>query len=144
MKKNLEYVKYKKKTLAIILRNNYKSNGPIFFTPTSYSQQLGSLSYKKNHEINPHYHNPIKRIVSYTRETLIIKSGSVRVDFYEKTKKYIKSRVLNKGDIILLVSGGHGFHILKNTNMIEIKQGPYDPKSDKIRFDKPKNIKIKF
>jgi hypothetical protein len=141
---NLEYVKYKNKILAIILRKKYKSNQSDFFTPNNYSQQLGFLKFKKNHEIIPHYHNPIKRIVNYTRETLIIRSGAIRVDFYEKNKKYLKSRILKSGDIILLVSGGHGFHVLKKTDLVEIKQGPYNPKSDKNRFNKPKNIKLKF
>jgi hypothetical protein len=33
--------------------------------------------------------------------------------------------VLNSGDTILLASGGHGFEMLEDTEMLEIKQGPY-------------------
>ncbi len=143
MNKDLEYVKYKKKVLAIILRKNYKKKGIHFFTPDNYSQQLGIMTHNKNHEILPHYHKEIKREIFFTRETLIIKSGSLRVDFYERSKKYLKSRILNKGDIILLVSGGHGFQILKKTEIIEIKQGPYSPKRDKIQFSRPKNLRLK-
>ena len=88
----------------------------------------------KGKEIIPHVHNPVKREVYYTNEVLFIKKGKLRVDFYSDEKIYIESRVLNKGDVILLVSGGHGFSILEDIEMIEVKQGPYAGDSDKTRF----------
>ena len=35
----------------------------------------------------------------------------------------------------MLVSGGHGFKILKDVEMLEIKQGPYNLIKDKIKFE---------
>ncbi|MCI8705025.1 MAG: hypothetical protein HFE60_12315, partial [Anaerotignum sp.] len=32
---------------------------------------------------------------------------------------------LEAGDAILLASGGHGFKVLEEVEMIEVKQGPY-------------------
>jgi hypothetical protein len=65
---------------------------------------------------------------------LFIKSGKVRVDFYDDDKNYLESRILEKGDVILLAAGGHGFEMIENAEMIEVKQGPYCGDEDKVRF----------
>ena len=69
-----------------------------------------------------------------TQEVLFIKKGVIRVDFYDEYEDYLESRDLYAGDIILLVSGGHGFQILEEVEMIEVKQGPYAGEYDKKRF----------
>jgi mannose-6-phosphate isomerase-like protein (cupin superfamily) len=93
--------------------------------------------------IQPHVHNLIMREVKYTQEVLVIRKGKVRVDFYADNQEYLESTILKTGDIILLASGGHGFEMLEETEMIEIKQGPYAGENDKIRFNPViKNIKI--
>ena len=59
----------------------------------------------------------------------------MRVDFYTQEQKYIESRIIYKGDIILLASGGHGFKMLQPSEIVEIKQGPYVGTMDKVRFE---------
>ena len=125
------------KILAIIIRSNYNQEGIKFFTPSEFSQQLGYMNRPKGYIITPHSHNKVERKIETTDETLIIKSGKVRIDFFDENKNYLKSKILNKGDIILLVNGGHGFEMLEKTEIIEIKQGPYADDKDKTRF---KNI----
>ncbi len=131
----IEKIKNKKKLLSIIIRANYKSENIKFFTPKDCSQQLGYMNRPKGYKITPHHHNKIKRKIITTDETLIIKSGKVRIDFYDEKKKYLISKILNKGDVILLVNGGHGFEMLEKTEIIEVKQGPYLDDKDKTRFD---------
>jgi hypothetical protein len=121
--------------LAIILRAQHQKNGIEFFTPDDFPQQLGYMKHKKGHLIKPHLHNKIERIVNYTFEVLFVKSGIVKVNFYDLNKAYLKSKLLNKGDVILLAYGGHGFEILEDSEMIEVKQGPYAGDDDKTRFD---------
>ena len=130
----LEIIKINQKILAIILRDNYKSDGISFFTPNDFSQQLGYMNRPKGYEIDPHLHKRVQRNIEYTNEVLLIKSGKVRVDFYDENKDYLKSQILNKGDVILLVHGGHGFEMLEQSELIEIKQGPYVDDNDKTRF----------
>ncbi len=122
-------------TLAIILRSEYQEHGIKFFTPDDFPQQLGYMKHKKGHKIKPHLHNKIERVVNFTFEVLFIKSGKVRVNFYDLNKKYLDSNILNKGDVILLAFGGHGFEILEDSEMIEVKQGPYAGDDDKTRFN---------
>ena len=87
------------------------------------------------HIIKQHIHKPVSRKILDTQEVLYIKNGLVRIDFYTEEKKYFKSTLLEAGDVILLAFGGHGFEILKPTEMIEVKQGPYAGEQDKTRFD---------
>lgn len=86
-------------------------------------------------EIAAHVHNAVHRAVMFTQEVLFIKKGRLRVDFYDEYQDYLESRVLNPGDVILLVSGGHGFKALDELEMIEVKQGPYSGDKDKTRFE---------
>jgi mannose-6-phosphate isomerase-like protein (cupin superfamily) len=126
---------YNNKTLlAIIIPCRFKSEGIEFFTPNDYSQQLGYMNRKKGHVIEPHVHNPVSREVHFTKEVLYIKSGKVRVDFYDNSQNYLESYVLNTGDFILLAFGGHGFEMLESSEIFEIKQGPYAGDQDKTRF----------
>lgn len=120
--------------LAIIIRNNYHKEGISFFTPNDFSQQLGYMNRPKGYIIEPHVHKLSERKVMLTQEVLYIKSGKVKVDFYNNDQEYIENVVLTKGDVILLAAGGHGFEMLEQTEMIEIKQGPYNSDEDKVRF----------
>lgn len=120
--------------LAIIIRTDYKRDGIQFFTEANDSQQLGYMSRPEGYVIAPHRHNLVPREVHLTQEVLFIKSGKVRVDFYDNQQNYIRSTVLDKGDVILLSNGGHGFKMLEASEMIEVKQGPYCGDEDKVRF----------
>ena len=130
----IEYVKNKDKLLSIIIRNSYNKEGISFFTPDDFSQQLAYMSHKAGKIIQPHVHNPVKREVFFTNEVLAIKKGKLRVDFYDDNQTYIKSHILESGDVILLATGGHGFEVLEEVEMIEVKQGPYAGELDKTRF----------
>jgi hypothetical protein len=121
--------------LALVVRSSFKKDGIAFFTPGTYSQQLGYMNRPKGHVIAPHIHNPVARQVEFTKEVLFIKSGSLRTDFYTEDQKYIESTILEAGDVILLIRGGHGFEMLEPTEIIEVKQGPYAGDADKTRFE---------
>lgn len=122
------------RTLAVILRASYHENGIKFFTPNENSLQLAYMNRPQSYAIQPHIHNPVKRQIQFTQEVLFIKSGKIRVDFYDDTKKYLESRILNCGDVALLSFGGHGFEMLESSQIIEVKQGPYVGDDDKTRF----------
>lgn len=129
---------------SIIIRVGFIKNGIDFFTPDDFSQQLGYMNREKGYVIPPHRHNLIERKVKLTQEVLFIKSGEVRVDFYDDFQNYLKSSVLYAGDVILLAAGGHGFEMIKSSEIIEVKQGPYCGEKDKIRFNSIDKEKIKF
>jgi len=131
---DIEHIKDGEIDLALIVRSNYRSEGIEFFTPNSYSQQIGYMNRPAGYVIQPHVHNPVTREVQYTNEVLIVRSGRVQVDFYSEQQAYLFSRELSQGDIVLLIRGGHGFKMLEATEMVEVKQGPYAGELDKTRF----------
>lgn len=132
------------KLLAIIINKDFHNEGIHFFTPDSFSQQLAYMHHIPGKVIQPHIHNPVVREVQYTQEVLFIRKGKLRVDFYDDNKNYIESMILQAGDVILLASGGHGFEVIEELEMIEVKQGPYAGELDKARFEgiKPKEVKF--
>lgn len=130
----IEHIVHADRTLAVLLHADYQQEGIQFFTPDDFSQQLGYMNRPQGYVILPHVHNPVAREVHYTKEVLFIKSGKVRVDFYDDDQRYLESRILRQGDVLLLAYGGHGFEMLEPTEMIEVKQGPYAGEADKTRF----------
>lgn len=141
----IERIDCEGRMLALILRAGFNTPGIQFFTPSDFSQQLGYMNRPEGYVIPPHVHNAVAREVQFTKEVLFIKSGRVRVDFYDDDQSYLESRVLETGDVILLAYGGHGFQMLSPCEMIEVKQGPYAGETDKTRFQpiSPSEIRIR-
>ena len=130
----VETISHEGIVLAIIVRNEFRKEGIHFFTPNEYSQQLGYMSHPKGKIIDPHIHKKAQRKINYTQETLFIRKGSMQVDFFSEDQNFLESQILHSGDVILLIKGGHGFKVLEDLEMFEVKQGPYAGDEDKIRF----------
>lgn len=140
-----EKIFHKKKLLALIVRGKYRNKkGITFFTENKDIQQFGYMNHKRNHIIKPHVHKKQTRKLIYTSEVILILKGVLRVDFYDNKKKYLFSKILKEKDIIMLVHGAHGFRVIKPVQMIEIKQGPFISKLDKIKFNEIDEKKIKI
>jgi hypothetical protein len=131
----IENIMYNDELLSVIIRSKFESSGIEFFTPGNFSQQLGYMNRAKSYVIEPHVHNAVGRVVTYTQEVLFIKKGRVRVDYYNDMREYLESKILEQGDVVLLASGGHGFKMIEDSEIIEVKQGPYVETQDKIRFE---------
>jgi mannose-6-phosphate isomerase-like protein (cupin superfamily) len=135
IRKPVEQIEHKGQALALIVRNEFSKPGVSFFTANELSQQLAYMCHPAGKVIAAHIHNPVHRTVAFTQETLFIKRGRLRVDFYDADQTYLVSRELGPGDVILLIRGGHGFEVLEDLEMIEVKQGPYTGDKDKTCFE---------
>jgi hypothetical protein len=119
---------------GFIIYKDYKSNQTSFFTDPKLPLQFAYMTFNKDENIMPHEHNVFTREVSNTNEVLIVKSGSIRVNFFNKKVK-VHHEIINKGDIIFLQDGGHSFDFLEDSEIFEVKNGPYfGEKKDKIKF----------
>jgi hypothetical protein len=134
MRQEIERIVFGGVEFAIILRSGFHEPGIHFFTDGNLSQQLAYMRRPDGYVIPPHVHNPVTRAVQYTREVLFLRRGRLRVDFYTDDQAYLESRELGPGDVILLSVGGHGFEVLEEIEMVEVKQGPYAGEADKTRF----------
>ena len=141
----IEKILHKKRLFALIVRSQFRNKSGIkFFTSKEATQQFGFMKHKKNHIIKPHKHNKRLTRILRTTEVILLLKGTLRVDFYNDKYKYLFSKKINERDIIMLIHGGHGFKVLKNVEMIEVKQGPYSLASDKIKFKTVDEKKIKL
>jgi hypothetical protein len=146
MKNFIKKIVYKKKTLALVVNEkNFLNSGVHFVTPNSFPLQIGFMNHKKNTLIKPHTHLKHHRKINDTTEVLFVKNGSLRVDFFNNSKKYLFSKIIKKNNILVLIEGSHGFKILNKCRLIEVKQGPFIPHLDKKKFNliDEKKIKIK-
>ena len=122
-----------KNVMALLIPHDYHKEGITFVTKDEDYQQVAYMNHKEGHIILPHYHNHVERTIDLTSETLVIKKGVLEVTLYSNQKP-IHVFNISDGDILTLLSGGHGFKVLKEVEMVEIKQGPFLGPQDKTRF----------
>ncbi len=130
----VEQITHDRQLLAIIVSHQFDREGIHFFTPDELSQQLAYMHHPVGKIIEPHVHNQVVREVKSTQEVLFIRKGKLRVDFYTERQEYLESRIIGAGDVMLLITGGHGFEVVEEIEAIEVKQGPYVGDGDKTRF----------
>jgi len=130
-----EEIRHQDRLLALILKADYDQPGLNFLTPQDLPLQMGYMTHPTGKEIAPHVHNLVKREISQTLEAVFVKKGRVRLDLYTDQHQPVISRELTAGDLVLLCAGGHGFKMLEETSLIEIKQGPYLGAQDKTRWE---------
>ena len=134
MKNSIIEIRNKQTVYALIIKKKRRfiKNGVDFLTKDRDLLQLGFINHKKNHHIKSHIHLKKPRIINYCTEVLLIEKGKVKIKFFDNNNSDIKKdKILNKGDIIILFQGGHGFKVLEKTQIIEVKQGPYVEGKDK-------------
>jgi hypothetical protein len=121
-------------TLAMVISGSYEPTKTTFVTPDSFYQQGGFVIYPAGGHIPSHYHTPIERHLTITSETLIVRKGVMNMRLYDKNLNLVATRRIQQGDIVILVAGGHGFDVLEDVVLYEIKQGPYTGLVEKIIF----------
>lgn len=132
----VEKVELQGQVFALILRHELSVEGVNFFTTSDNPIQLGILQHRQGTKIKPHIHRDSIRKIKSVQEVLHIEYGKVEINFYNQRGEKIGSSILNTGDTILLITGGHGLTILEEAKILEIKQGPYyGVKEDKECLD---------
>lgn len=131
----IEKIEENGRLLCLIIRSNYSEDGITFFTPKEFSQQLGYMKRPIGYTVQPHFHNHISRDVSLTQEVLFIKTGSLIMSIYREDRTLYYETIMYAGDVVLLAEGGHSFHMLEETEIIEVKTGPHVGDIDKTRFE---------
>ncbi len=120
--------------LACIIRGSFLPDKTTFFTPPDHLQQTGYIVCAAGDEIQRHTHRALERHLVGTSEVLVVKKGRCEIDIYNDERELVATRELYEGDIVLIVAGGHGFHMLEDTVLLEVKQGPYTGVDERERF----------
>lgn len=130
----IEKIIHKGKVIAIIIGRDHETDGIQFVTTPDSLLQLGHMKRPPGYKVVPHIHNEIRRETFGTQEVLFLKQGVIEVDFYSFEREYLQTKTLSAGDIIFLGGAGHGIRVIEEAVIVEVKNGPYDPASDKGRF----------
>jgi hypothetical protein len=133
----VEFVRSDGIVIGIIIKNGYRLDGDKieFVTPNDYSLQVGYMCRPNGYKVVPHSHNSVKRETTGTQEVLFIKEGKIKIDFFSFDRQYLESRILAGGDLVFLAGAGHGITVLEDATIVEVKNGPFVPGSDKERFN---------
>lgn len=130
----IEHIVDNQQVLCCIIRSHFMPDRTTFLTPPEYKQQVGYVVYESGGEVARHVHRPLERHIIGTSEVLIVKRGRCLVDIYSDKRELVATRELGPGDMMLMVAGGHGFRMIEDTILLEVKQGPYTGIDEKERF----------
>ena len=130
----VEHIVSKDTPLACIIRGEQDPDKTTFVTPSQFEQQLGFIVYPAGGEVHRHYHRPVDRHLTGTSEVVVLRRGRCVLDIYDNEQNLVASRELKAGDIAILVAGGHGYRMLEDTVLLEVKQGPYTGVEERERF----------
>jgi hypothetical protein len=133
----LQEIRDSDRVYAMVFRSDvHAADGVQFFTGTDNPFQVGLHHRAAGVRLAPHVHrldHPLT--VTSVQEMLFVRSGKVRVTIYTDTGTTVSTVELGAGDSILLLTGGHGVDFLEDTDMFEVKQGPYPGQANaKIYF----------
>ena len=120
--------------LCYIVHAEFAPSVTTFVTPSDHKQQVGFIAYPAGDYVQRHLHLPLERHIVGTSEVVYVRSGLCLLDVYDDAKELVASRELRTGDLVLMVGGGHGFRMIEDTLLIEVKQGPYLECEEKERF----------
>ena len=119
---------------AIVIRAISKVEGIQFFSPASYSQQIGLMTRPAGYKVPAHRHNLVERTIHSTQEVLIIRAGRCMISLFNDNNEVIHDIELLTGDVILLAHGGHEIIMETECEILEVKQGPYAGDADKTQL----------
>jgi quercetin dioxygenase-like cupin family protein len=122
---NVEVIRIGEAVLAYIIRVRGRPQTTTFYTPDEASLQVGHVVYAAGQEIQRHIHLPVERHLRGTAEVLVVQHGRCELDVFSADRQLVATRTLEQGDIAVSLAGGHGFRLLEDTVLLEIKQGPY-------------------
>jgi uncharacterized protein with PhoU and TrkA domain len=122
------------KSLAYIIRAEIDPKKTTFLTPSELKQQVGFVVYPAGGEVRRHVHRALERHLIGTSEVIIVRKGRCEIDVYDDERQLVASREIRPGDIMLMTGGGHGFRMLEDTVLLEVKQGPYTGIDEKEHF----------
>lgn len=133
----VEQVVHNGRAYAIVLRGTASSDEKYnFLTGPESPLQLGMNFYRAGETIKAHYHLPRHVETNTINEFILIGEGRTTLTLFDADDNSpFREVLLERGDMVLLMAGGHAFQVHEDTKIVEVKQGPYDGKAkDKVVF----------
>lgn len=135
LRADIEHVFWQDELLAMICRSSFSPARTEFLTPPAFNQQVGFIVYPRGGVIQPHTHARHERRIVGMSEVVVVRSGRMEAAFYNANRELVTKKMVEAGDVLLLVGGGHGFRMFEDTVLLEVKQGPFIEAGDKEHYE---------
>lgn len=119
----MEKIIYNNTLLAIRVKR-FK-NGAVPLTDPHEALQVLTHKRRSGKYTKAHIHTPKKRVTGKLQECLVMVKGKIKIDLYTPDKKFFKSIYVSTGQAVIFMNGGHAVHLLKDSEIIEVKNGPF-------------------
>ena len=134
--KNIKNIIYNDELYSSIFDLNNISEGLDFLTSDESFIQVGTWKYEKGKILDAHYHNTFERKSFITQEVVLVLEGSIICNLYTKDGNFIATEEINQNQLIIQYQGIHEYEIMKDSKILEIKNGPYfGPDKDRTRVN---------
>jgi hypothetical protein len=108
-----------------VLGKRVHAEGVRFFTSPDEELQAGLMAHPAGYEVKAHCHPSRPRTVVGTVEFLYVETGRVRAEVFDEDWAPLADRLLEPGDFVIFLRGGHALTVLEPARIFEVKQGPY-------------------
>ncbi len=131
---SFEWITHEGTPLVLLVHSGLMPASTTFPTSSQFNLQIGFVVYPAGGDVPRHLHLPLERRTVGTAEVVLVRKGRCLLDVYAADRTPVATRELRQGDLMLMVGGGHGFRMLEDTVLLEVKQGPYTGLDEKERF----------
>ncbi|MDP6703953.1 MAG: hypothetical protein QF775_00530 [archaeon] len=119
----MKKILYKDTLVGIKISSLSEKTSPI--TDEKEPLQVVTLKHPKEAYLVAHTHTPQERTTAKLQECLIVKKGRIKIDLYGPNKVMFREIELSEGEMFILQNGGYGIHMLEDSEVIEVKNGPF-------------------
>ena len=120
-----EVIAWGGRTRCYIVKAGPPPSRTTFVTEPDAGMQVGQVVHPAGVAVAPHVHRPVSREVTGAPEVLLVQQGRCEMALYDTEGQLRERRELAAGDLVVLLECGHGFRMLEDTVLLEVKQGPY-------------------
>jgi hypothetical protein len=120
-----EMIEWKGETIGIFIQGKFSPEKTRFITTPKEPLQCGIGVFKKGSAVEPHRHVGDPAVISEFQEFIMIRRGQAVAKVYSPEGEMIRQITMQVGDSLLLLRGGHSFNFEEDTELLEVKQGPY-------------------
>lgn len=111
--------------VALIVKKEFDAKSSTFISPEDLYMQVSIFKRESGFVEDPHYHKKILRKVDRVEQFMYLLEGTLKINFYRNDKTLFVSKIVKKGEALLIIKGIHGLEIVKTVKAISVKQGPF-------------------
>ena len=122
----METILHKDKIIALKISSHSMGEGVQPLNSPEDALQVLTHKRAKGSVVVPHAHAPHKRETHTLQEFLVVLRGKIRISFFDEGDNTMHTYIdLSQGEACITLHGPHGVEFLEDSEVIEIKNGPY-------------------